>query len=180
MTAGAQDADRILVDAFLRDRGEAAFRQLYRRHTPHMLRLGRRLAASGRVNPEDVVQEAWVRAIRKLEGFEGRSTLGSWLGGIVVNVVREQRRKPEVTAPADIEPAAFWADPISGIELSDNLRALPPGFRAVVTLHDIAGFTHAEIGQILGIDIGTSKSQLARARRRLRAALTPKSRGLDS
>jgi RNA polymerase sigma-70 factor (ECF subfamily) len=164
----------MLIEAFLKDRGEAAFRQLYRRHNPRMLRLGRRLAGRSRINPEDVVQEAWVRAIRTLDRFEGRSALSSWLGGIVVNVVREQRRLPEDAPPAEPE-APDWPDPVATLALSEGLRALPPGYRSIVTLHDIAGFTHAEIGRILSIDAGTSKSQLARARQKLRAALAPPS-----
>jgi len=173
MAAKLNSGDHMLIEAFLKHRGEAAFRQLYRRHTPRMLRLGSRLAARSQINPEDVVQEAWVRAIRKLDGFEGRSTLSSWLGGIVVNVVREQRRMPESVPPAELEMPTIWPDPVSTLALSEGLRALPPGYRSVVTLHDIAGFTHAEIGEILKIDAGTSKSQLARARHRLRAALAP-------
>ena len=173
MATGVNSGDRMLIQAFLKDRGEAAFRQLYRRHTPRMLRLSRRLAARTQINSEDVVQEAWVRAIRQLDGFEGRSTLSSWLGGIVVNVVREQRRKAESAQPAELEVPAPWPDPVSTLVLSEGLRALSPGYRSIITLHDIAGFTHAEIGEILRIDVGTSKSQLARARQRLRAALAP-------
>jgi RNA polymerase sigma-70 factor (ECF subfamily) len=177
MASKLDGADRALVAAFLRDRGESAFRMLYRRHTPRMLRLGRRLAARSGINAEDVVQEAWLRAIRLLDRFEGRSALSSWLGGIVVNVVRELRRRPAGDAGEDGDRSSSWDDPIVSMALARSLRDLPAGFRSVVTLHDVAGFTHAEIAGILGIDPGTSKSQLARARQRLRRALGPEAEG---
>jgi RNA polymerase sigma-70 factor (ECF subfamily) len=179
MGTSSDGPDHALVAAFLSGRGEPAFRALYRRHTPRMLRLGRRLALRSAVSAEDVVQEAWIRAIRLLDRFEGRSALSSWLGGIVVNVVREQRRKPAELAVGDAYPAPEWADPIAGMTLARSLRDLPAGFRSVVALHDVAGFTHAEIAGILGIDPGTSKSQLARARKRLRRALDAESDGKD-
>ncbi len=168
--------DRLLVDSFLKDRSESSFRRLYRRHTPRMLRLAV-LCGDPDFGPEDVVQEAWVRATRSLEAFAWRSSLSTWLAGFVVNVGREYRRSSQSRRKAlidsgereIIEPEA--ADPATLIALSDALRELPYGFRAVVALHDLGGFTHAEIAGMLGIEPGTSKSQLARARRRLRDRL---------
>jgi len=168
------DVDRVLVRAFVESRSEETFRRLYRRHTPNMLRLGQRLSWNGEGLAEDAVQEAWVRAARLLPRFEWRSSLGSWLGGIVVNVVRELRRAGGGGAlngvvPEDFDVAADkWLDPVETIAVAEAVRELPEGYRTVIALHDIAGFTHAEIASILGIDPGTSKSQLARARARLR------------
>ena len=164
--------ERTLAERFLRSRSERAFRRMYRAQTPRMLRLARRLTARSSVSAEDVVQEAWIRAVRSLDQFEWRSSLAGWLGGFVVNVAREQRRK--VRALEDREDADIdWGDPLVRIELSAALEQLAPGFRSVVTLHDVAGFTHEEIATILKIEPGTSKSQLARAHERLRALLRP-------
>jgi RNA polymerase sigma-70 factor, ECF subfamily len=174
-----EETDRRLVTAFLRKRGERSFRELYRRHTPRMLRLGRRLAGGGAGNAEDIVQEAWVRAVSVLDRFAWRSSLGTWLGGFVVHVAQEHRRFARSEAAAsppageDEEAVSDWADPVTLIALDGALRDLPPGFRSVLALHDVGGFTHAEIAELLGIEIGTSKSQLARARDRLRSRLNP-------
>lgn len=169
------ETDRALVAAFLHDRAEETFRRLYRRHTPGMLKLGQRLTCNGEMVAEDAVQEAWVRAARLLPHFEWRSSLRSWLGGIVVNVIRELRRTAgsdrrldtDIQGIVDGDPDD-WLDPVDTIAVAKALRELPEGYRTVVALHDIAGFTHQEIAEILGIDPGTSKSQLARARAKLR------------
>ena len=172
-SATSDEDDRALVARFLLRRREADFRRLYRRHTPAMISLARHAARGGGPSAEDVVQEAWVRAVRALPSFEWRSSLRSWLGGIVVNVVREHRRAAarEVTAMDEESQAIDWTDPIVRIAMADVLRDLPSGFRSVLTLHDLGGFTHEEIGALLGIDPGTSKSQLSRARRSVRDRL---------
>lgn len=180
MASAEQDieVDRVLVRTFVESRSEETFRRLYRRHTPAMLRLGQRLSWSGESIAEDAVQEAWVRAARLLPRFEWRSSLGSWLGGIVVNVVLELRRASgkgvmNGAMPEDFDAADdSWFDPVETIAVANAVRELPEGYRTVVALHDIAGFTHSEIATILGIDPGTSKSQLARARTRLREHFT--------
>ena len=167
-----RETDRQLVATFLRGRRESAFRALYRRHTPRMLRLSRKLSAATGITADDLVQEAWLRAIGALPGFEWRSSLATWLAGFVINVMREQQRPwRRVAAAPEADGEQPTPDMLINIELAETMRRLPPGFRSVVALHDIAGFTHDEISNILGIDPGTSKSQLARARRRLRAML---------
>ncbi len=172
MARDTEQTDRELVSAFLATRSEASFRQLYRRHAPLMLRLANSLTAGSASSVEDVVQEAWIRAVSTLERFEWRSSLRSWLGGFILNVVREGRRSAG-RGPNEVPVGDVVAgDPLLlQIEVREALEQLPPGFRSVVALHDIAGFTHEEIGQILGVDPGTSKSQLARARQRLRSLI---------
>lgn len=171
-----RSADREMVTSFLRDRSEANFRSLYRRHNPRLLSLARKLASRGNILAEDAIQETWMRATRLLPKFAFRSSLNSWLTGILLNVIHELSRA------TGADPTSDWADPeqgtaLGGLEpfeslaLVDALRRLPAGFRMVVALHDIEGFTHAEISEALGIDSGTSKSQLARARQQLRSKL---------
>jgi RNA polymerase sigma-70 factor (ECF subfamily) len=169
--------DRELVDRFLEHRDEATFRILYRRHTPAIYGLVVRLSSDPSVDPEDIVQVMWIRALDRLDGFRGESALRTWLTGIAINCVREQLRRNkrrEVAAPA--EPEEVPAKPARGgsslrIDLERAIAALPRGCREVLILHDIEGYTHHEIGRFLGIESGTSKSQLFRARQALRSRL---------
>jgi RNA polymerase sigma-70 factor (ECF subfamily) len=123
----------------------------------------------------DVVQETWLRAVRELTGFRWRSRLSTWLAGIAVNCHRDRmrKRKVEVELPPDVvhhAPAVATAV-LDRIELERALARMPPGYREVLILHDVEGFTHEEIGAMLGVAQGTSKSQLFHARRVLRALL---------
>ena len=169
-------SDQALVRSVIRSREERSFRVLYQRHSAMMVRVAQRAAGRDRAGVEDIIQEAWVRAVRGLPHFEWRSTLSSWLCGIVINVARESRRSHPPASGANpdddrIEAAEMWVDPVDGLALSEAIERLPDGYRSVVTLHDVAGFTHEEIGAILSIDPGTSKSQLARGRQKLREVL---------
>jgi RNA polymerase sigma-70 factor (ECF subfamily) len=173
--AGSSDVN--LVKRFILKRGEDEFRILYRRHAPRMREVSRRLLGDLGTGPDDVVQEAWLRAVRALATFEQRSSLHSWLIGIVVNVARETRRRAG-TGPIYMaetpETSASHRDPLASLEMERAVETLPAGYRTVLMLHDVGGFTHAEIGGMLDIDEGTSKSQLARARQRLRDRLKPR------
>lgn len=173
---GASDdlTDRQLVRAYLRTRCEEAFRTLYRRHTPALYRTAYRLSEPGLA--EEAVQEAWCRAAQHLAGFEWRSTLLTWLMGILIRCCREAQRESggvlafRTDADVENEPAVDTRS----ARLDDIERALlglPAGYREVLLLHDVEGFTHDEIARALGIAPGTSKSQLARARRALRRRL---------
>ncbi|MBV8200586.1 MAG: RNA polymerase sigma factor [Acidobacteria bacterium] len=165
-----------LVDAFRRDGDEMAFRDLFRRHSPTMYALARRMLGRVGGEAEDAVQEAWVRAAGALATFSWRSSLRTWLVGITINCCREilRVRSPRFQLAAEPEPlagaagAAGAATTAERLDLERAIERLPDGYRAVLVLHDIEGLTHAEIAGRLGIDPGTSKSQLSRARRALR------------
>lgn len=152
-----------------------SFRALYRAHTPALLMLAQRLLRGHHADAEDAVQEAWVRAVRLLPAFRGESSARTWLCGIVINCCREmlRRRKPlsDLSAAGDVPapptPSASTHD------LESLLRALPDGYREVLVLHDVEGYTHEEIAASLDISDGTSKSQLSRARATLRRWLIP-------
>lgn len=174
--------DRELVRAYLRSRGEAEFRALYRRHTPALYRMACRLAGPSRA--EDLLQETWSRAARSLNGFEWRSALRTWLTGILVRCSRQAWRsegdvrplraedthdEPEIEVPAE-----------RLLDLERALEALAPGYREVLVLHDIEGFTHEEIARSLNVLPGTSKSQLARARKALRGRLEGETRAREN
>lgn len=167
-------ADLRLVARFLRSRDETAFRDLYRRHAAILYRYClATLRESGAA--ESAVQETWLRAVRHLERFDGRSTLRSWLVGIARNCCRELRRERARLRPVpdpDETIPERWSSGTHRIDLQRAVDALPPRARSVLLLHDVEGCTHVEIGDMLEIDAGTSKSQLSRARRLLRRALS--------
>lgn len=164
--------DLALVERFLRARGEDAFRALYRAHTPALYALALRLTGGDRTEAEDLVQESWVRAVRGLSSFRARSALRSWLCGLLVNVRRERIRVDWRAGDApDIEPVADTSGPDDALDLERAIGALPEGAREVFVLHDVYGYTHREIAEMLGVVEGTSKSQLTRARTLLRNSL---------
>jgi RNA polymerase sigma factor (sigma-70 family) len=167
--------DRDLVERYLRLREEAAFVALYRRHTPALFGLAARLCGGERADAEEIVQEAWVRAAQTLAAFRWHSSLRTWLSGVVVNGWRERararHREPLWNAEPDSDPPALPVSPADRIDLERAVAQLPDGFRAVLVLHDVEGLTHAEIGELLEIEVGTSKSQLARARQAVRRRL---------
>ena len=173
----SQDAatDEARVSAFLARRDEPAFVALYRAHTPALFGLALRLLAGHRGEAEDVVQEAWIRAVTDLGRFDGRSALRSWLCGIVVNVFREQLRRRRAhgtqAEPAELPAQARVGGP-GKIDLARVVESLPDGCREVLLLHDVEGYTHQEIAVLLGVKPGTSKSQLSRARALARVRLS--------
>lgn len=169
--------DRELVRAFLEQRTESAFRALYVRHTPALYRCVLRLVGGAATEADDIVQETWLRGLRSLARFRGDARLSSWLVGIALNCAREAaRRAVQSGAPFEHEPAEIVPDPptfddATLKELEQAIARLPLRYREVIVLHDIEEHTHAEVAELLGIEVGTSKSQLARARRALRASL---------
>jgi RNA polymerase sigma-70 factor, ECF subfamily len=160
---------------------EDAFRRLYRRHTPALYRLALRLGGGDSIWAEELVQRAWVRAVAGLASFGWRSAFSTWLCGIAANCARESwregdRRREVVwdeAGPAPAVGAAGANGTEDRIDLERAIARLPEGCRRVFVLHDVEGFTHLEIGRMMGIEGGTSKSQLSHARRQLRAMLRP-------
>jgi len=167
--------DRDLAAAVAGSGDEAAFRVLYRRHTPALYRLALRLGGGDAPWAEELVQRAWIKAVEGLRSFGWRSSLSTWLGGIAINCARELWREARTRGEAPLEeiPAASPRGADERMDLERAIERLPDGYRRVFVLHDVEGYTHEEIGDLLGIETGTSKSQLARARQRLRAALAP-------
>jgi RNA polymerase sigma-70 factor (ECF subfamily) len=157
---------------------EAAFRALYDRHVERVFGLAFRMAGD-RHHAEDLTQETFVRAFARIASFRGQAPFSAWLHAVarrtILNglrrVARERRR--ELTLEAAGEPAA--AAPGPDEDLEDRLAAavdrLPPRARLTLVMYDVEGHTHDHIARVLGVTIGTSKAQLARARRLLRLRL---------
>lgn len=170
--------DRDLVVGFLSRRREAIFRELYRRHTPLLYRVCARLLAGagsrGSGGPDDAIQECWLRAVRALDGFAWQSRLSTWLVGIAIRVCAELRRSPAELLDLDqYRDSVVTADDdglrLESVDVERLLHRVAPGYRIVVILHDLEGFTHQEIAAALDVTAGTVKSQLSRGRRALRA-----------
>jgi RNA polymerase sigma-70 factor (ECF subfamily) len=167
---------RELVAQFLQQRDERSFRKLYRRCTPKIFPLALRLLGGRTSEAEDVVQEVWIRAISGLDRFRWQSTLETWLCRITIRCCQEAlRRQKRQVVSADLEdlPAAPPAKHIETVDLEKAIAALPEGYRQVLILHDIEGYTHGEIADLLHIETGTSKSQLFHARKKIRMSLQP-------
>jgi RNA polymerase sigma-70 factor (ECF subfamily) len=172
-----QSADRVFL-ANVCTGDERAFRWLWRRHTPTLRRVALRLMGGREDEADDVVQDTWIRAVERASTFRGESSLSTWLCGIVAFVARERwrgdRRWVHGASEATDGPegADLGIDVAQRLDLEGALARLPLHHRAVIVLHDVEGFTHAEIAEQLGIAVGTSKVHLFRARRALRARLS--------
>lgn len=164
-------------DVALAARGDSeAFERLYRLHVARVTALARWLLGNDDV--DDAVQEVFIRVWEKLGTFSGQSAFGTWLHRVAVNhLLRKRQRRATHWArhSADDDSLAAVAGPVSRPDLKVALEAtvsrLPAGAREVFVLHDMEGYTHEEIGSSLGIDPGTSRSQLHRARMLLRGML---------
>lgn len=163
-----------------------AFERLYRQHIGSVYGLCLRLTRD-RAGAEDCAQEAFFNAWRALKRFETRSSFGTWLHRIAVNVVLSRRRKaaaqaelPLLPADPDEEPLGApgeWTldTPVEEREIEAAVAALPDGARDALVLCGIYGYSHPEAARMLGLAEGTCKAQLHRARALLRARLEPES-----
>ena len=158
--------------------GEArAIRTLYNRYAPRVYAVVRRIAGDDDL-AQDYAQEAWIRAIRALPTFRGDARFSTWLHRIAVNAAlqalrkSETRTKREGPVPDHVPVAPSGGDALLQQRLERALDDLPHGMRRVLILHDVEGYTHEEIGDTLGVTSGTSKSQLFKARAKMREMLS--------
>ena len=167
-----QPSDAELVLAIRRDRSDAAFSILYDRHTPRAFQTAWRIVGGNAHEAEDAMQDAWIRAVATLDRWQNGEAFGAWLRGITAHVAIDLlRRERRLTFEIDLELPA--AEQPEQIDIESAIAELAPGYRAVLVMHDVEGFTHEEIGERLGITAGTSKGQLFKARRVIRARLSP-------
>ena len=162
----------------LKDGDQDAARSLYDAHVERVFRICYRFAGEDHL-AQDFTQETFVRAFTKIETFRGDSAFGTWLGSIATTVSLNGLRKVkrfrgrETVLHDDLRASGGprGVEPDVKARLHRAIDELPTGYRTVFLLHDLEGYTHEEIGAMLGIKAGTSKSQLFRARTRLREAL---------
>lgn len=158
-----------------RNGDEAALRALYRQYAPPL----ERTVAGWVRDPavvEDLCQESWLRAWRSLGTFRGDAGFGTWLHAIARNVMmsrsRNRQRREELLAEREPPRTSEQPEPVElRIDLTRAVDELPPGMRRILWLHDVEGWTHEQIGSSLGVAVGTSKSQLFKARARVRRSL---------
>ncbi len=169
-----RNEDRELVAGFLEEGDEGAFRRLYAAHTPRLYLSLLRICGGREPEAEELLQETWIRAASALAFFRWESALSTWLHGIALNVWREAARVRQGRGlsleqlPEDPPEPREGPGKEASLDLERAVRRLPDGYREVLVLHDIEGYSHEEIAALLSIAPGTSKSQLYRARRRLK------------
>lgn len=176
------------------DGDSRAFERIYKLHSGRVYRLCLRLAGDP-AEAEDFTQEAFLQVFRKIHTFRAESTFSTWLHRLTVNIVLMRRRKkrhPEVSLDAPVDPDREDSKPafelgkpdlrLSGmldhVILSRAIQELPDGYKEMFILHDVEGYEHREISEVLGCSIGNSKSQLFKARVRLRQLLRDAPRAL--
>ena len=159
-----------------------AFEELYQRHNRRVYSLCLRMTGNV-TEAEDLAQEVFIQLFRKIGSFRGESAFTTWLHRLTVNQVLMHFRKRGVRLEQTTEDGEAPIQIVKGTEnpnampvvdriaLDKAIAQLPPGYRTVFTLHDIEGHEHEEIARMLGCSVGTSKSQLHKARMKLRGLL---------
>ncbi|MDA2912645.1 sigma-70 family RNA polymerase sigma factor [Acidobacteriia bacterium AH_259_A11_L15] len=169
-----------------------AFERLYHLHKGRVYSVCLRMVGNP-AEAEDLTQEAFLQLFRKIHTFRGESAFSTWLHRLAVNVVLMQLRRkvlPQVSLDEPVETDEAGHGPLrelgqvdprlagslDRVTLEDAVAQLPPGYRTIFVLHDVEGYEHNEIAEMLGCSIGNSKSQLHKARLRLRELLQERGR----
>lgn len=160
----------------------AAFELVYERYHRRTYSLCLRMTAS-QTEAEDLTQEVFIQLFRKIGSFRGDSAFSTWLHRLTVNQVLMHFRRRSVKNERTSEDGEMPEGAVTGsanpnkmavvdrIALKNAIRQLPNGYRRVFVLHDVEGFEHEEVARMMGISVGTSKSQLHKARLKLRGLL---------
>jgi len=163
----------------------AAFERLYERYHRRTYSLCLRMTSS-QTESEDLTQEVFIQLFRKIGSFRGESAFSTWLHRLTVNQVLMHFRKRNVKFEKTTEEGETPVQIVSGtanpmkmpvvdkIAIEHAIEQLPTGYRNVFVLHDVEGYEHEEVARILGCSVGTSKSQLHKARIKLRKLLQKK------
>jgi len=170
--------DETQLIARVRAGDSAAERSLYDAHVDRVYRLAYRLAGDDAL-AQDFTQETFIRAFDRLDSFRGEAAFSTWLHAITTTVVlnglrkvkRFRQRETDIEDAHAVGSTRREANPDLKVRLTKAINALPEGYRTVFVMHDVEGYTHEEIGAALGVETGTSKAQLSRARAKLRVAL---------
>ena len=155
-----------------------AERRLYDANVDRVYRLAYRMTGDADL-AADCTQDTFIRVFSRLDGFRGEAALSTWITSICISVIyngmrkvkRTRMRETDLDDMAPVPNPTRVADPDLKERLGSAVDALPEGYRTVFVMHDVEGYTPQEIGVALGIQEGTSKAQLSRARAKLRTAL---------
>jgi RNA polymerase sigma-70 factor (ECF subfamily) len=177
-TSEHDDDSGLVAEAGKGDR--AAFEKLYRLHRNRIYALVWRLCGGDAALAEDLLQESFIRAWQKLDTFRGDSRFGTWLHRLAANVALSDRRtrirrlERETALEGHVERGATGEKDVSAgnrMDLEQAISRLPERARTVLVLYDIEGYSHAEVAEIAGMAVGSSKAQLHRARNLVREEL---------
>jgi len=177
LPAGADPARAASPDAILSDGCRAgnreSFEELYRVHGARMKSIASRVLGD-RTEAEDAVQDASVNIFRSAAGFQGRSRFSTWIYRVVVNACHDRLRRRRDTVALDPPggenetlAASGSGDPAIRVALEQGIGSLPPRQRSAFVLFAVEGFSHREISDILGVSVGSSKTLVFEAKRRL-------------
>jgi RNA polymerase sigma-70 factor (ECF subfamily) len=162
-----------------------AFEKLYQRHYRRVYSLCLRMTSNA-TEAEDLTQDVFIQLFRRIGSYRGDAAFTTWLHRLTINQVLMRFRKRDLrfettTAdgelPAITEPGSERGDAMAVVDhiaIDNAIAQLSPGYRTVFVLHDIEGYEHEEIAKLLGVTVGTSKSQLHKARLKLRGLLLKK------
>ena len=174
----AMDTDAALVRRAI-DGDERAMRMLWNQHAPHVDAVVRRIAGDPDT-AEDIAQEVWIQIFRALPSWRGDAKFSTWVHRVAINrtlnALRRTRRLSAVETSIEEDSASVEQDgerSMLAASIDAAAKQLSPGARTVFLLHDVEGYTHEEIASELGITPGGSKSQLFKARAKLRRLLAP-------
>ena len=174
--------DELALVQRCRDGDLGAFEELYRTHAGRLYSVAVRLLGNP-ADAEDLLQEIFLAAHRKLDTFRGEAALGTWLYRLATNLCLDHLRSrtgrsnqmtdslEDETGLFDTATAGLAEQTVTKMDLERALARLPEGCRAAFVLHDVEGLEHREVAEILGIAEGTSKSQVHKARFKLRTLL---------
>jgi RNA polymerase sigma-70 factor, ECF subfamily len=167
---------------------ERGFERIYRLHSQRVYALCLRMMRGNAAEAEELTQESFLQLFRKISTFRGESAFSTWLHRLAFNIVLMRLRKrsyqvvsmDEMLEPGENIPGLHeyiggqdqrLSGSVDRMDLERALKELPPGYKAVFILHDVQGYEHNEIAAIRGCSLGNSKSQLHKARARLRQLL---------
>jgi RNA polymerase sigma-70 factor (ECF subfamily) len=186
MTTEPRTADADLASR-LREGDVTAYEELYRRHGARLYNLACRMLGQA-ADAEDLLQDTFLQVFRRIDTFKGDAALGTWLYRMAMNLCLDRLRSKAGRADrqtASIEDVREWRfagrgtldGGVKRIDLERAIARLPDACRAAFLLHDVEGFEHQEVGRMLGVSDGTSKSQVHKARMRIRAFLLSEREG---
>jgi len=161
-----------LIDSCLAE-DRLAQKELYDRYKKAMYTVAYRITNDFEL-ANDALQDAFISIFRGLPKFRRESTLGAWIKRIVVRAALKKikaRKTFDELTDKHTDGMIDWGDYLEAEYLEKAIKALPDGYRAVFVMIEVEGYSHKEVGEMLGISVGTSKSQLFYAKRKLRKAL---------
>lgn len=176
----SRQAERGLVKD-CQDGDRVALGRLYQMYFGRVYSVVRRMV--GVMDAEEVCQEVFIKIFNGIARFRGDSGLGTWIYRLAVNaslsfLSRRKRQQDRLRSLQDLPSGThIGAGPLDRLYLERALESLPPGYRAALILHDVEGLSHEEIGEVMGWHRGTSKSQLHKARARMRLILAGEGSG---